>query len=133
METIFAAFLIGGALCAAFQLIESCTRSTPPVMLLISIGAGALATVLGIMPALGEFAGAGTGILVVGFGEALCLNIVGALSGDWSGVATTSVVIVLFVLMGIIAGTGHLLRAKRASTTQDSDSPQVLQQERPAG
>ena len=120
MEAIIAAFLIGGALCAAFQLIERLTGSTPPIILLVGIGAGALATVLGIMPALDSFAGAGTGILIIGFGEALYYNVVSALSGDWSGVATTLVVVVLFCLMGIGAGAGHLALKRRSQSKDDS-------------
>ena len=71
MEGIIAAFFIGGAFCAAFQVIQDYTGSIPPRILLVGIGAGALAAALGIMGALGAFAGAGTGILVIGFGEAV--------------------------------------------------------------
>ena len=63
MEGIIAAFFIGGAFCAAFQVIQDYTGSIPPRILLVGIGAGALAAALGIMGALGAFAGAGTGIL----------------------------------------------------------------------
>ena len=85
MEGIIAAFFIGGAFCAAFQVIQDYTGSIPPRILLVGIGAGALAAALGIMGALGAFAGAGTGILVIGFGEAVYMAVQGLLQGDWTG------------------------------------------------
>ena len=112
MEGIIAAFFIGGAFCAAFQVIQDYTGSIPPRILLVGIGAGALAAALGIMAALGTFAGAGTGILVIGFGEAVYLAIQGLLQGDWTGVLTNLVVLVVFSCMGVVAGAGHLARAK---------------------
>ena len=112
MEGIIAAFFIGGAFCAAFQVIQDYTGSIPPRILLVGIGAGALAAALGIMAALGTFAGAGTGILVIGFGEAVYLAIQGLLQGDWTGVLTNLVVLVVFCCMGVVAGAGHLARAK---------------------
>ncbi|MEF2593848.1 MAG: SpoVA/SpoVAEb family sporulation membrane protein [Eggerthellaceae bacterium] len=115
METIIpfiAAFFIGGAFCAFFQMIQDHTHSIPPKILLVGIGAGALAAALGIMAALGGFAGAGTGILVIGFGEAVYMAIQQLLGGDWTGVLTNFVVLTIFCLMGVIAGTGHLARTK---------------------
>ena len=78
----------------------------------MGIGAGALAAALGIMAALGGFAGAGAGILVIGFGEAVYMAIQQLLGGDWTGVLTNFVVLVVFCLMGVIAGAGHLARTK---------------------
>ena len=112
MEGIIAAFFIGGAFCAAFQVIQDYTGSIPPRILLVGIGAGAMAAALGIMAALGTFAGAGTGILVIGFGEAVYLAIQGLLQGDWTGVLTNLVVLVVFCCMGVVAGAGHLARVK---------------------
>ena len=112
MEGIIAAFFIGGAFCAAFQVIQDYTGSIPPRILLVGIGAGALAAALGIMGALGAFAGAGTGILVIGFGEAVYMAVQGLLQGDWTGILTNLVVLVVFCCMGVVAGAGHLARAK---------------------
>lgn len=110
--SVCAAFFIGGAFCAFFQVINDYTKSIPPKILLIGIGAGALAAALGIMGALGGFAGAGTGILVIGFGEAVFIAIQGLLAGDWTGVITNFVVLVIFCMMGVVAGAGHLARTK---------------------
>ena len=112
MEGIIAAFFIGGACCAAFQVIQDYTGSIPPRILLVGIGAGALAAALGIMGALGAFAGAGTGILVIGFGEAVYMAVQGLLQGDWTGILTNLVVLVVFCCMGVVAGAGHLARTK---------------------
>ena len=101
--SVFAAFFIGGAFCAFFQVINDYTKSIPPKILLIGIGAGALAAALGIMGALGGFAGAGTGILVIGFGEAVFMAIQGLLAGDWTGVITNFVVLVIFCMMASCA------------------------------
>lgn len=107
------AFFIGGAICALFQVIQDCTHSIPPKILLIGIGAGALAAALGIMGALGSVAGAGTGILVIGFGEAVYMAIQQLCGGDWSGIVTNLIVLILFCLMGAVAGAGHLSRVRK--------------------
>lgn len=73
------------------------------------VGTGAL---LAIMGALGAFAGAGTGILVIGFGEAVYMAVQGLLQGDWTGILTNLVVLVVFCCMGVVAGAGHLARTK---------------------
>ena len=114
METIIpfiAAFFIGGAFCAFFQMIQDHTHSIPPRSCWWASGR-ALAAALGIMAALGGFAGAGTGILVIGFGEAVYMAIQQLLGGDWTGVLTNFVVLTIFCLMGVIAGAGHLARTK---------------------
>ena len=113
LGAIVGAFLIGGAFCAAFQVIQNYTGSIPPKILLLGIGCGALAAALGIMSALGEFAGAGTGILVIGFGEAVYMAVQGALAGNWVAMASLLVVLAVFCLMGVVAGAGHLAVARR--------------------
>ncbi|MBX9034460.1 MAG: SpoVA/SpoVAEb family sporulation membrane protein [Gordonibacter pamelaeae] len=118
MEGIVAAFFIGGAFCATFQVIQNYTGSIPPKILLVGIGAGALAAALGIMGALGGFAGAGTGILVIGFGEAVYMAVRGMLAGDWTGILTNLVVLIVFCCMGVVAGAGHLARVKGRSAVR---------------
>lgn len=120
--SIFAAFFIGGAFCAFFQVVNDYTKSIPPKILLVGIGAGALAAALGIMGALGGFAGAGTGILVIGFGEAVFMAVQGLLAGDWTGIVTNFIVLLIFCLMGVVAGAGHLARAKAAGAACEGAS-----------
>ena len=40
------------------------------------------------------------------------MAIQGLLAGDWTGVITNFVVLVIFCMMGVVAGAGHLARTK---------------------
>ncbi len=123
MESIFAAFLIGGCICAAFQVIGNFTKAIPPKILLLGIVGGTFAASLGIMEALGAFAGAGTGILVIGFGEAVFFSVQGALTGHWMGVIANLVVLSAFILMGVLSGAVRLALTKNAPNKGAENRP----------
>ena len=113
MEGIIAAFFIGGAFCAAFQVIQDYTGSIPPQD--SCWWASARARWLrrwASWPRWARSPARASGILVIGFGEAVYLAIQGLLQGDWTGVLTNLVVLVVFCCMGVVAGAGHLARAK---------------------
>lgn len=65
------AFLVGGAICVAAQLILDLGKLNAAHVMVIFVVAGALATGLGLYAPLVKFAGAGATIPVSGFGFAL--------------------------------------------------------------
>ncbi|MCD8315902.1 MAG: SpoVA/SpoVAEb family sporulation membrane protein [Eggerthellaceae bacterium] len=106
--SIVAAFVIGGAICVLFQLISAISHSTPPNILIVGIGAGALFTAFGVIGALGDYGEAGVYILVIGLGQAVFYGVVSALEGNWLSIGITVLVLGCFILIGVIGGAWHL-------------------------
>lgn len=69
------AFLIGGLLCAAGQLLIDYTKLTPARILVGYVVAGVVLGALGIYPKLVELAGAGATVPLCGFGNLLAQGI----------------------------------------------------------
>jgi len=76
------AFLIGGAICTAGQLLLSLTRLTPPRILVLFVTLGVLLGGLGIYQPLVEFAGAGATVPLTGFGNTLAKGAIEAVKAD---------------------------------------------------
>lgn len=102
------AFLTGGLLCAAGQILLSKTNLTPGRVLVIYVTAGVLLTAVGLYEPLVDFGGAGAQVPLSGFGYALAKGafkavdesgILGALSG---GVVATAAGISAAVLFGYL-------------------------------
>lgn len=102
------AFLVGGAICLAGQLLLSKTNLTPARILVIFVTAGVVLTALGLYEPLVEFGGAGAEVPLTGFGYALAkgafkgvdeTGLLGALSG---GVTATAAGIAAAVLFGYL-------------------------------
>ncbi|MFA5675992.1 MAG: stage V sporulation protein AE [Christensenellales bacterium] len=102
------AFLVGGAICAAGQILLSKTDLTPARILVIFVTAGVALTALGLYEPIVKFGGAGAKVPLTGFGYALAKGaykavdesgLLGALSG---GVTATAAGISAAVLFGYI-------------------------------
>jgi len=65
------AFLVGGALCIAAQLLIDLTKLSPARILTAYVCIGVLLTALGIYGPLAEFAGCGATVPLTGFGYCL--------------------------------------------------------------
>ena len=65
------AFVVGGAFCAAAQLLMDFTRWTPAVVLVLGVVAGAIVAGFGLYQPFAQFAGAGATIPLPGFGYSL--------------------------------------------------------------
>ena len=65
------AFLDGGAICAAGQLLIDFTKLTPARILTGYVVAGVALSALGLYRPLADFAGAGASVPLTGFGHAL--------------------------------------------------------------
>lgn len=72
------AFLVGGAICAAVQLLIDLTKLTPARILVFLVVSGVVLTAIGVYAPLVEFAGAGATVPLTGFGYSLAVGVRGA-------------------------------------------------------
>ena len=72
------AFLVGGAICAAVQLLIDLTKLTPARILVFLVVSGVVLTTIGVYAPLVEFAGAGATVPLTGFGYSLAVGVRGA-------------------------------------------------------
>ena len=69
------AFAVGGLLCALGQLLVDYTRLTPARILTMYVVAGVILGGVGLYEPLMDFAGAGAGVPLTGFGNALAKGV----------------------------------------------------------
>lgn len=102
------AFIIGGMLCVAGQLLISLTRLTPARVLVIFVTAGVVLTALGVYRPIVELAGAGATVPLTGFGYCLANGaiegaktegLMGALTG---GIKSTAAGVAAAIVFGYI-------------------------------
>lgn len=79
---ILKAFIIGGAVCAAGQLLIDFTGLTPARILTGFVTAGVLLSAAGIYSPFADFAGAGASVPLTGFGHLLAQGIRKAVAAD---------------------------------------------------
>lgn len=65
------AFVVGGLICMAGQLLIDLTSITPARVLVTYVVAGVVLSALGLYDPLAEFAGAGASVPLIGFGNLL--------------------------------------------------------------
>lgn len=92
----FYAFVIGGGLCAAGQLLIDKTSLTPARILVTYVAAGAFLGAMGLYAPIKELGGAGAAVPLTGFGNAIAESVfeavdregfLGIFSGGLSGCA----------------------------------------------
>ena len=106
------AFLVGGAICLAGELLVLMTKLTPARILVCYILTGVFLSAVGLYGPLAEFAGAGATVPLTGFGHALAQGVkhaveesglIGAFTGGLSATAGGIAAAVFFgALMGIL-------------------------------
>lgn len=72
------AFVVGGLICVAGQLLIDLTSITPARVLVTYVVAGVVLSALGLYDPLAEFAGAGASVPLLGFGHLLAQGVVDA-------------------------------------------------------
>ncbi|MCL2030172.1 MAG: SpoVA/SpoVAEb family sporulation membrane protein [Oscillospiraceae bacterium] len=107
------AFLVGGLLCAAGQILIDRTRLTPARILTGYVVAGVLLSALGVYEPLVTWAGAGAMVPLTGFGHALAEGarlavredgLLGAIAGPIAGTAAgVEAAIVLSLLAALVS------------------------------
>ena len=111
------AFLVGGLLCAVFQLVWMATKASPLTLLKIGFVLAAILASFGVTAKLVSFADAGFFVMVVGAGDATYSGTVALLSGNPVPLVEFFAVIVLLVLFGLIGG--YLAPSGRAKNGKD--------------
>ena len=90
------AFLVGGAVCTAAQMLIDLTRLTPPRILVLYVTLGVFLGAVGLYEPLYHFAGCGISVPLIGFGGAVARGVreavqteglIGALTGGLSAAA----------------------------------------------
>ncbi len=90
------AFVFGGALCVAAQVLIDKTRLTPARILVAYVVAGVILTAIGVYQPIVDFAGAGATVPLTGFGYSLAKGVekavaenglLGALTGGLTATA----------------------------------------------
>ena len=69
------AFVVGGAICVAGQLLIDFTKMTPARILVLFVVSGVVLSALGIWDRLVDFAGAGATVPILGFGHILAQGV----------------------------------------------------------
>ena len=99
------AFVAGGAICVAAQLLVDLTSITPGRVLVLFVSAGVLLGALGFYQPFIEFAGAGASVPLLGFGNSLARGaikgaaengVLGAFTGGMTGTAAGIAAAILF-------------------------------------
>ena len=110
------AFLVGGAICAAGQVLIDRTRLTPARILTAYLLTGLLLGALGLYQPLVEFAGAGATVPLSGFGYVVAEGVkkaveeqglLGAVTGPLTAAAGGIGAAVLFGLLASLAARPH--------------------------
>ena len=107
------AFLVGGALCAFFQLILSLMKLGVAEMLILCIALGAALAPTGIIAWLETVGGAGMSIMVFDAGNMLLGAFMSLYQGDPSVIVLTVIVFTAVLFIGVFAGMlreAHLAR-----------------------
>lgn len=108
------AFLLGGILCALFQIFMIFTKLDPPRILVLGIALGALLTPFGMMDALGHWGGAGLLLMCIGAGNAIGGSTIAFLSGNPMPIAIILGLLVILTLIGLTAGALRVVVTKDA-------------------
>ncbi len=102
------AFMVGGLICVAGQILIDKTKLTPARIVVIFVSAGVVLTALGVYQPLVEFAGAGATVPLTGFGYSLAKGVQaavvekGLLGAFTGGIAASSGGITAAVVFGLI-------------------------------
>ncbi|MBE6861696.1 MAG: stage V sporulation protein AE [Ruminococcus sp.] len=106
---ILKAFIVGGIICAAGQLLIDYTKLTPARILTGYVVAGVVLSAVGIYKPIAEFAGAGATVPLTGFGHLLAEGIRKSVAEDGflgvftGGLTSAAGGITAAILFGLIA------------------------------
>lgn len=119
VSTYLNAFIVGGVLCAAGQILIDRTKLTTARILVLFVTTGAVLTALGVYQKLVEIGGAGATVPLTGFGYSLAkgafrdidrFGILGAFTG---GVRAAAGGITAAIFFGYLVSVAFTPKAKR--------------------
>ncbi|UWG96643.1 SpoVA/SpoVAEb family sporulation membrane protein [Dehalobacter sp. DCM] len=108
------AFLLGGILCALFQIFGMFTKLDPPRVLILGVAIGGLLTPFGMLAQLGQWGGAGLTVMCMAAGSAVTGTTMALLGGNPVPILMILGLFVTLTLIGIVAGL------IRAAVTKDT-------------
>lgn len=109
------AFLVGGALCTAAQLLIDFTKMTPARILVLYVTSGVALTALGLYSPLVKFAEAGATVPLTGFGYSLAKGVekavdktglIGAITGGLTAASGGITAVVVLALLAALIFKG---------------------------
>lgn len=112
------AFVVGGLICVAGQILMDLTRLTSARILVLYVVLGVLLTAVGLYKPLVDFAGAGATVPLTGFGYSLAMGAIEAVRkyGFWGafygGVSRTAAGIAAAAFFGLLNALIFKPRAK---------------------
>lgn len=118
MVDLLKAFLVGGVLCAAGQVLIDFTKLTPARILTAFVVSGVVLSALGLYQPLVDFAGAGATVPLTGFGHLLADGVRKAVQEDGAfgilsgGLTAASGGITAALAAGLLASLCFKPRAK---------------------
>lgn len=104
------AFIIGGLLCMAGQILIDKTKLTPARILVSYVVAGVVLGGIGLYPTIAEFAGAGASVPLTGFGNLLAKGVREAVDSQGfpgifiGGLKSAAGGITAAIVFGLLAG-----------------------------
>ena len=110
------AFLVGGIICVAAQILIDKTALTPARILVLYVSLGVVLTALGLYRPLVDFAGCGATTPLLGFGYSLAEGVkkavderglIGALTGGLTGTAGGIAAATFFAYIFALIFRGH--------------------------
>lgn len=105
------AFLCGGAICAAAQILIDKTKLTPGRILVSFVAAGVVLSGVGLYKPFADFAGAGATVPIIGFGHLLAQGVkeaidsqgaIGILKGSLTGASAGLCAVMIFSLLAAL-------------------------------
>lgn len=110
------AFILGGVLCAVFQVILMFTPLDPPKILIGGLLVGGIATAFGLADVLAAWGGAGFSVMVVGAAQAMFGSVQAILAGNFIPLCVLLGVFAALTILGSLAGWIY------AATHKDGES-----------
>lgn len=117
--TYLNAFIVGGVICAAGQILIDKTKLTPARILVLFVTSGAILTALGVYQKLVDLGGAGATVPLTGFGYNLTKGVIkdvdqfGLLGAFTGGVKAAAAGITAAVFFGYLVSVVFTPKAKR--------------------
>ena len=119
------AFLVGGALCAVFQVALMTTKLGVPKLLIIGLALGGLGTAFGVCDWLAGVGGAGFSVMVVGAAQAIFNSFTALFSGVWLPICVVIAIFAVLTVFGLLAGCIYRAMHKGEAAKQPDAAAEV--------
>ncbi|MCI8468883.1 MAG: hypothetical protein HFJ75_05280 [Eggerthellaceae bacterium] len=101
------AFLVGGVLCALFQIALMTTKLGVPKLLICGLALGGIGTAVGFCDWLSAVGGAGFSVMVVGAAQAIFNSLTALFAGVWLPACVVVAIFAVLTVFGLAAGAAY--------------------------